>query len=244
MRMSLPKVLTNSWYQQIPGSWLLDLERSQMGNILAKTHGDHLMQIGGTNDLRHSADSPIYHRFQLVTEPSTLCDYPQIHASFHNLPILPDSLNVVLLIHVLEFTNHPVQLLEEVYQCLAPGGQLIILGFNPWSCWGLHKLFSGEKECPWIGKFWSRAQIKQWLRGYDYSIGMNKTLCFRSPRGKSRSRQFTLFTEVLGQLCFPTLGGVYLITARKKVYDRLKQRQFWWKKRLAVRRVIGLTTHV
>lgn len=244
MRMTTTNVLTDSWYQQIPGSWLLDMERSEVANILRKSYGDHLMQIGGTHDLQHCADSPILHRFQLVTEPSSDVYYPKIHANLRELPILPDSLNVVLLVHVFEFAEYPVRLLEEVYQSLAPGGQLIILGFNPWSYWGLLKMFSRKKECPWNGKFWSRAHIKQWLRGYDYSIDVNKTLCFRSPRGKSRNRRITALTETLGQLCLPTLGGVYLIAATKQVYEPLKQRQFWWKKRAVVRRVVEPTTRM
>lgn len=242
--MSAPNFPTDSWYQQLPGSWLLDLERSQVANILARSHGDHLLQIGGTHDLRHSAESPINHRFQLVTALPTSGNYPHIHANLLELPILPHSVNVVLLIHVLEFIERPVQLLEEVYESLAPGGQIIILGFNPWSYWGLRKLFKRKKGCPWNGKYWSRAQIKQWLRGYDYSIDVNKTLCFRAPYGKSPSRQFTLFTEAFGQLCFPTLGDVYLISATKRVYDPLQQRQFWWKRRTFIRRVIEPTTRV
>jgi len=243
--MTTPTILTNSWYQQHPGSWLLDLERLELANILARSYGSHLMQIGGTHDLLHCADSPIMHRFQLITE--VLPPYPQcshISANLRELPILPGSLNVVLLIHAIEFAKYPVRLLEEVYQGLAPGGRIIILGFNPWSYWGLLKTFKGKKESPWNGKFWSRAHIKQWLRGYDYSIDVNKTLCFRSPHGRSRSRRLTLFTEAFGQLCFPTLGGIYLIAATKKVYQPLRERKLWWKRHPVGRRIIEPTTRI
>lgn len=243
--MMTPTILTNSWYQQHPGSWLLDIERSELANILTRSYGDHLMQIGGTEDLLHSVDSPIMHRFQLITERSLSQNkYPQIHANLRELPILPGTINVALLIHVIEFAKYPVRLLEEIYQGLAPGGQIIILGFNPWSYWGLLKMFKGKKESPWNGKFWSRGHIKQWLRGYDYSIDVNKTLCFRSPHGKSRNRELTLFIEAFGQLCFPTLGGIYLIAATKKVYEPLRERKFWWKRHPVGRRVIEPTTRI
>src|SRR3990167_3902713 len=122
----------NSWYQQPPGSWLTELERSQLAYVFAKCHGDFLMQIGGARDLLHCIDLPVKHHVHLVTE-SILSACPHIQADVSELPIQPDSVDVILLAHVLEFAKSPGRLLKDIYQLLSPGGQLIILGFNPWS---------------------------------------------------------------------------------------------------------------
>ena len=56
------------------------------------------------------------------------------------LPLAPKSVDVIILVHVLEFIPSPPVLLREVYQALAPGGQLIIVNLNPWSLWGTQAL--------------------------------------------------------------------------------------------------------
>ena len=53
------------------------------------------------------------------------------------LPLAPESVDVIVMVHVLEFIAKPPVLLREVYQALAPGGQLIIVSLNPWSLWGI-----------------------------------------------------------------------------------------------------------
>ena len=234
----------NTWYRKQPGAWLMSLERFQMTTLLAKIKGKYLMQMGGPPDLLLDADSPMHFRFYVsaeTPEKGTAC----IQADFCELPIEPDSLDVVLLIHVLEFSEYPVQALEEAYQSLTPGGRLIIVGFNPWSLWGLTKIVKQEKTLPWQGKFWSRAQVRQWLRSYDCKIETYKTFCFRSPRTKVQSRKSSTFFETLGQLCCPGMGGVYLITAKKKVYAPLEQRSYRWKKHMLIRRrLVQPTTRI
>lgn len=225
--MEFPFNAMNVWYREQPGMSLYALESYQVESMLANIQGDYLLQIGGRSDCVLSPNSTIEHQFTVGSD---------VLADPYELPFFPNSFDVVVLAHALEFSNHPVQLLEEVYQLLAPNGYLIILGFNPWSLWGLWKLFKSRKTYPWSGKFWSRAHTKQWCRGLDYSIVFNKTLCFRSPAAKSQSLKFTGFIEVLGQTCFPVVGGVYVMMAQKKVYEPLKQKSILWKKRTVVRR--------
>ena len=53
------------------------------------------------------------------------------------LPIASDSIDCVLLPHTLEFEADPYGLLREVDRVLAGDGKLLVLGFAPWSPWGL-----------------------------------------------------------------------------------------------------------
>lgn len=233
----------NEWYQQQPGSWLMPLERAQIATVLRKIRGEYLVQLGGSSDLLHTTDSIVCCRFYLHENHGNQLT-PDVRANFSELPLLSDSVDIVVLIHILEFADYPVQILEEVYRTLIPGGRLIILGFNPWSLWGLKKTLTREKQFPWKGKYWSRAQVSQWLRSYGCVIEMNKTLCFRSPNGKVRKRRATLFFEMLGQLCYPTFGGVYSIVARKQVYAPITEIKDWRKRAVVRRRLVEPTTRV
>lgn len=225
--MKFPFDAMNAWYQEQPGALLKALECDQVGSLLATLSGDYALQIGGASQASHCANSPIKHHFSLETD---------VIADLYELPFFPNSFDVIVLVHVLEFVDHPVQLLEEVYQTLAPNGHLIVIGFNPWSVWGVTKLFKSKMHFPWSGKFWSRAHIKQWCRTLDYSTVSSKTLCFCSPMATSSHQKLTWFSEALGQFCFPTFGGVYSVMAQKKVYEPLKRKTISWKKRTIVRR--------
>ena len=57
-------------------------------------------------------------------------------ARCHELPIATQSIDLVVLPHVLEFADEPHQILREVDRVLMPEGRLVIVGFNPWSLWG------------------------------------------------------------------------------------------------------------
>jgi hypothetical protein len=132
--------------------------------------------------------------------------------------------------HVLEFMEDPSLLLDQIYQALVPQGQVLIIGFNPLSLWGLAQYFKSSKEFPWGGKFHSQMHIKTLLQKTGFSLLAKKTLCFRPPILNRKIWHSLLVMEPLGQFLLPDLGGVYFLSARKKVFgmnpilDRSKQR--------------------
>ncbi|MCQ4062135.1 class I SAM-dependent methyltransferase, partial [Klebsiella pneumoniae] len=62
---------------------------------------------------------------------------PDCFAEFEELPFESQSLDMIVLPHVLEFSEDPHQLLREVERVLMPEGRVVITGFNPMSLWGL-----------------------------------------------------------------------------------------------------------
>jgi SAM-dependent methyltransferase len=59
---------------------------------------------------------------------------------FADLPFATQSLDLIVLPHILEFAAEPHQVLREVERVLIPEGQVIICGFNPHSTWGLRQI--------------------------------------------------------------------------------------------------------
>ncbi|HEX7341565.1 MAG TPA: methyltransferase domain-containing protein [Rhodanobacteraceae bacterium] len=51
------------------------------------------------------------------------------------LPFADDAFRVVVVSHVLEWTPHAINLLDEVARVLAPEGELVVVGFHPFSAW-------------------------------------------------------------------------------------------------------------
>jgi SAM-dependent methyltransferase len=111
--------------------------------------------------------------------------------------------------------SNPHQLLRESKEILVSGGHLIILGFNPYSCWGGRKLFS-RRKAPWNGHNFSVYKIRDWLSLLDFQITGGMMLYY-SPLIKNQAmRQRFSFMEEAGDRWWPMLGSVYLLVAQKR----------------------------
>lgn len=205
------------WFTQTPGQFLLEAESAILSNLLPRLFGYHLLQMGGTSDNLWLRDCRIPHRIHL--SPMCPCNFDGscIVGSFNNLPLAADSIDVIFLPHVLEFADQPEIILQQTYDALTPEGYIVILGFHPWSLWGVARLFKNQRRVPWCGKFYSSFKVQHWLREIGYSVENHQTLFFRPPLTNPVWIKKLLFIEALGQLIWPYLGGVYLIVAKKRV---------------------------
>ena len=64
-----------------------------------------------------------------------------IRTNTEELPIAMDSIDVLLLPHVLEYSKDTHKLLREIERVLICEGHAVIIGINPLSLWGLWQLF-------------------------------------------------------------------------------------------------------
>lgn len=220
------------WFQTPPGSLLLALERQQLQRMLGRQFGDVLVQLGGPGSGLFTSPSPIVHRIIVGPGECPASGIPYVRANFDELPLRPDSVDILVCMHVLELLEDPSLVLEQIYQALVPQGQVLIIGFNPMSLWGLTRLFKSAEDFPWAGKFHSQAHIKSLLQKTGLSLSAKKTLCFRPPIQNQKLWQSLLVMEPLGQFFVPDLGGVYFLSARKKVlgmkliFERINERRF------------------
>lgn len=218
------------WYQGSLGRWLLELEVAELKRYLVATPLQHILQIGGSPALLGVAEKHLaYHYFldQHLEQRGDLV----VCANFEELPLQPDSLNGIVIAHALEFCEHPSLLLKNCYEALAPGGDLIIFCFNPWSSWGLYKAVSGKKTPPWCGNFYSAASLKSRLKMLNFKIKLDKTFCFRPPAQTAPKQSRLRFCETLGQLSLGNLGAVNLIVANKKMFSPLLRPKYTWENR-------------
>lgn len=151
------------WFQHLPGSMLIDVETQQLSTWLSTITGDHLLQIGGPSDLQLVKSGHLAHKIYLSTQLITSSNASCIQSNVDELPIKPQSIDVVVLAHLLEFAHSPQHLLQEIHQTLTPNGQVLILAFNPISLWGISRLSRGKRGFPWSGQFYSQGKIKGWF---------------------------------------------------------------------------------
>lgn len=218
----------SSWLKKPLGQALLNIETNILAITWSYVLGDYLLMLGdvGQSSLIHDAQ----HKNRFIITPNKqkqTTGFAMICAQYESLPILVNSINAILLPHTLEFSDDPYQILHHVSEALQPEGFLIILGFNPWSLWGLRSLFSWGNKAPWSGSLRSASHIKDWLRLLNLEIVEQKHTACHFPYINTNRKVH--FFEKFCKTCLPILGGVYLLVAQKKTFA-ITPLQSKWKK--------------
>lgn len=216
MKKALKFTAFSKWLKTYPGQYYLRYEQEQLDAVLPKFYGYYLVQAGVINSYDLKSASTINHRVyagRITYRPSLDL---LIESNLEELPFQGESVDVFFLPHTLEFCQHPQKLLDEIYHTLIPGGKVIILGFNPYSFIGLTKLIKSNKKTQWIGALRSFAEVRGCLLSSGFTLDFHQYFCFRPPLKSDQLLKKLFFLEQLGQCCFQTLGGVYMIIAQKK----------------------------
>lgn len=188
--------------------------------VLPNLFGYHLLQVGRPMASDLLATSRIPHR--VVMEDVPPLAHMEGEKSFlghsDQLPVASDSLDVILLPHTLEYVARPHEVLREAERTLIPEGHLLILGFNPWSLFGLRRLLAGwRNRSPWCGHFYSTLRLRDWLALLGFDTVLVEHYFFRPPLQKDGIMQRLSFFDRLGGRFWPPLGGGYLLVAKKRV---------------------------
>lgn len=208
-----------TWYRSALGAEVANLECGCVQRLLANTFGYYLVQIGASERFGEALTaSRIRHRILLSgARPGDAFRGLSIVGEPTALPLASDSLDAVLLPHVLEYSDRPRAILAEVERALIPEGRLILLGFDPLSLWGLGRLWwPAWGRPPWNGRWRLAVQVERWLSelGFEIEARERALFCppFVSPTG-SRCQ----VVESFGRRFWPLFGGLYAIRAVKRV---------------------------
>jgi len=205
------------------GQWALETADS----LLVDVFGLQAAQIG-CESLDFLARNRIQHRFRCITSQSRLDISRQgntprsVQTDASALPFESDSLDLVVLPYVLEFHEDPHRVLREAYRVLRPEGQLLIMGFNPVSLWGLrnylaHCTNAGKTTFPWPGNYLSALRLKDWLKLLDFEVARGHFGCYAPPCKKDVNIQRLHFLELAGNRWWGFAGGSYALMAIKRM---------------------------
>ncbi len=226
----------SSWLKKPLGRALLETEKDSLAITWSYVLGDYLLMLGDANQSDLIENAQLKNRMILTPDKQKRSnDFTTIYGQYESLPILIDSIDAILLPHTLEFSEDPYQILRHVSEALKSDGFLIILGFNPWSLWGLRSLFSFGKLAPWSGSFRRASRIKDWLKLLNLELVEQKHAVYRFPFISSRPNHKYHFLERFCKTCLPILGGVYLLVAQKKTFVATPLRSKWKKVTVNIR---------
>jgi SAM-dependent methyltransferase len=206
------------WYQFGLGQHLAHEECEKLEQILPTLFGYHLAQIGYLCKPEYFQASYIRNKFVLDTDLKHHNENICLYGEPHNLPLESDSIDLVILPHTLEMHSTPHKVLREAERVLMPEGHIIILGFNPWSLWGLRKLvWRRRDQVPWCAKFITPMRVKDWLSLLGFDQESFKTFNFSLPVNNEHFLRRTARLNKLGQQLWPAFGSVYMFVAKKRV---------------------------
>ncbi len=204
------------WFETRLGQALLVQEEASLQQRAAALFGYHVVQIGVTSPhFEVLKQSPARNRILLGNGEQQLDIH--IQADPRYLPLASDSIDGVLLPHTLDFSPDPHQLVREVERILIPEGKVVLSGFNPWSLWGISRLFHRRRgNMPWCSHFFSPKRVQDWFSLLGFDLEEMVYLHYRPPMHNQLLMQKLNFMEKVGTRVWPMLGGVYVMQAVKR----------------------------
>jgi SAM-dependent methyltransferase len=201
----------NEWLATPLGAYLLEREYAYFDRAVADVFGYNAFQLGMPElDLLRASRIPLRCRVG-VHGPV------ELRADFRDLAIATNSADLVVLPHVLEFAEHPHQILREVARVLMPEAHVVISGFNPFSLWGWRRIFHHGADFPWRGRFITLMRVKDWLALLGFEVIGGQMGCYAPPSRQEKWLQRFDFMESAGDRWWPIAGGVYFLQAVKRV---------------------------
>ncbi|MDD2721697.1 MAG: class I SAM-dependent methyltransferase [Gallionella sp.] len=200
----------SEWFASPQGRYVLPFEQAHFDRTVNDIFGYNALQLG-LSEHDFLRNSRIPHRFTGADRKADvrLCGV--------ELPFACNSLDMVLMPHVLDFAANPHQILREVERVLRPEGSVLISGFNPLSLWGLHRALGRRHGYPWCGHFIAVSRLKDWLALLGFEVEAVRFVAYAPPFRQHKWLERSNFMESAGRRWWPAVGGVYFVHAIKRV---------------------------
>jgi SAM-dependent methyltransferase len=210
------------WLASPTGRYVLDWEQAQFDVAVSDVFGYHALQCGESAiDALRANRMPHRVRAVLGREPLPSGEGSVLRVDhFEELPFDAQSLDLVVLPHVLEFAHDPHQVLREVDRVLRPEGRLIVSGFNPVSLWGARQLAPKALLRPFLPRdehMIAVPRLRDWCKLLGFETDRARYGCYRPPCGTQLWLDRTRFMERAGDRWWPICGAVYMVSAIKRV---------------------------
>ncbi len=221
------------WLSSAPGQYAMAWEQEQFDRVVADIFGYHALQLGlpyldplRSNRIQNRMTAWLGgYESAIQIDPilkgqqtAVLIDHCEM------LPFASESIDLIVLPHVLELSQDPHQALREVERVLRPEGRLLIAGFNPVSLWGARQLISmplpsavAKPYLPEHGHFLSVPRLRDWLKLLSFEMDKSRYGCFAPPFRNAQLIEGSHFLEKAGDRWWPILGSVYFLSAVKRV---------------------------
>lgn len=215
------------WFDRPLGRSLQACEADSLRSILPSLYATNVVQLGrtGNQDLFESCVAPRRILMEFDGNGSDCSVLAQPDA----LPFESSSIDMVLLPHTLDFATDPHRVLREVERVLMPESHVVILGFNPFSLWGLKRNLTRRHKlkAPWNAQFISLFRIKDWLKLLQLEVTHGSMMYYRPPFQNPVALDRSHLMDKIGDRWWPMMGAVYVLVAKKRLEGMTPIRTRW-----------------
>jgi len=205
----------SAWFDAPQGRFVLASEHALMARALSEVFGFVMVQVGdwgpaGALIGEHRVANVVY------AGGAAAPGAQRVETDGDALPFAAESIDAVVLPHALEQAGSPHALVREAERVLVADGHLVVLGFNPWSLWGLRRRI-GPPRFPFdqphcIGE----TRLRDWLA----LLGLETVAVHRHlhglPLDSDGGLRRAAFLDRWGARSWPMFAGGYVLVARKR----------------------------
>ncbi|MBL1320302.1 MAG: methyltransferase domain-containing protein [Methylophaga sp.] len=213
------KQMMPDWWKSPLGQAVILQEKDKLQSLSHHFHGYYQLQLGNRRSLLPPTSRP--------SQQKIMANAADVEGHNEALPFKCHSLDLLLLNHVLEFSDDPHQVLREAERVLVADGTIVLCSFNPWSLWGLRCSLSWQDQPPWQGKFFRQARIKDWLALLNFEIIASEKILFSPPIRSSKWLNRFSFMERWGKRLWPFFAGATILIATKRTIPLTPVTQRW-----------------
>jgi len=221
------------WFKSPRGEQFMAAETVLMQKAIARLFGAHCALSSVYNSPIVLEQIPCRRVYDIVSPNLHLFDSTRklsktIIAAMDDLPFHDDSLDGFVLLHTLDFVKNPHSALREVARVLRPGGQIIVVGFNPASLLGWARYIPGlRQQVPNSARFLGRHRLCDWLALLHFDVeyfGGSSLMPFRSALTHAAIEQtqnlphtsaWSATRRGVGKVFRERFGSVYCLRVRK-----------------------------
>lgn len=213
-----------NWQALPSGQWAKKFIERELGPLSETCFGYHLVKLGNLSCDTELPSCKINHH---VLQYTNARPGASVVAKPTALPYKEKSVDAFLMVHELDFTQDPHQILREVDRCLIPNGHVILVGYNPFSLAGLARFLRiGKRNSFLQARFFSRGRVNDWLGLLGYQVVEQTSFAFSElvlNRHTAQSKRWQRFLQKY--LSF--FGSFYVIVGKKREFPLSLIKPVW-----------------
>ncbi len=158
-----------AWLATAFGQRLYAAELEVIARNVFKVPGYRVAQLGVSPT--HKLITNLPHKHQITLAPMIDANAACV-CEFHSLPLPTNTLDAILLHHVLDYSPEPHKVLSETARVVSAGGYIILVAYNPFSIFGLGKWLIGSlsRQPEWRHNSLRKGRLIDWLQLVGFQI--------------------------------------------------------------------------
>ncbi|RTZ66173.1 MAG: hypothetical protein DSZ29_03425 [Aquificaceae bacterium] len=212
------------WYESQTGQQALAHLDEYISEYLSSIFGYYCLNIGILSDREAFLENSRISAGFSIGFDKTRND---LVAKPEQLPIAADNVDLVIASHVLEYSQHPHQVLREIDRVLVPEGHCILIGFNPHTLRGMKRFLTSSKKKDKRYKMRSVSHVRDWFSLLGFETLEVNYVGFRPTIKNESIFNKMAWMEKWGEKLWPFLGSLYIIHAKKKVVSMTPHKKVW-----------------